>query len=133
MAERNQKEEPEGFGILVGLFIVLIVCWYVLVLLAMPTDAQEKLLKLSGKNAERVLLKEACTWKPICEKFGQARMQCAPAGDFDNCVAVLMEKEPFGYIWSCNTDGTPSAFPKDILPSKTQCFALELKNKLGQV
>ena len=108
--------------------------WLVLIILAMLfssanrqhwteiNDEQKSYMKFSSKEETNSCCQGVCKMPSICEKYRDVRLQCATAGNFNNCVNVLMDKD--GY-WGCDIDGTYTAVPEKLMPNKLQCFALK--------
>ena len=67
------------------------------------------------------LTSRLCHTNSVCLKFSDARLSCATAGNFNNCVSVKMGDSDYALTGQCNNDGSMK-FDKDLVPSELQCL-----------
>jgi hypothetical protein len=73
----------------------------------------------AAAQAERE--KELCHLSGECMRYGQARQDCAVAGDFNNCISVKMGSTDVDFASQCTADGKIVDAPDD-LPSQLRCI-----------
>lgn len=79
--------------------------------------------QIAWRNAAREQTKELCATKSLCEKYGQARQDCAVAGDFRNCLQVKMGDKDYYQTYLCTNDGKVSGVVESDMPSALSCAA----------
>jgi hypothetical protein len=104
---------------------------YVVVLVPQPPPEtpQQQQARVAAENdreaqrkAEKQQTKALCAWKSRCEKYAQARQECAVAGDFKNCLRVKMGSDDYPLSVSCTDDGKLDDVPESEMPGPVACF-----------
>lgn len=85
----------------------------------------EKYSSLAEQEKQREK-KYICRRIDVCRKYGEARQECAIAGDFNNCVSVKLGDDVY-LSGACTVDGKFPTLPNDS-PNRVQCFFIGLSD-----
>lgn len=92
-----------------------------------PTRYQESFISGIQERERSKFLLRVCNMKAVCERYVEARSNCATAGQISECIDIKMTGEDTS---QCTERGTVVDVPADVLPGKLQCAAIEGANSL---
>jgi hypothetical protein len=91
-------------------------------------QAQQALRSAARQQQEQLDLeieKYLCRKMAACRKYDQARLQCAAAGNFKNCLRIKLDND-LSLVDPCggNDEGRPAASLDPRTPNALRCFFL---------
>ncbi|MBS0578672.1 MAG: hypothetical protein JSR36_05360 [Proteobacteria bacterium] len=87
-----------------------------------PETQEEAAARASRESVAKERTKQQCAIKRICKQYGEARQQCAVAGDFANCIRVKTGMEQADLANECTEDGRVQGLDPSAEPSGVDCF-----------
>ena len=91
-----------------------------------PEQIEAREAAEARQSAEQAAAQETkrrlCEVKSICERYGQARQDCAPAADFDRCIRIKMGEEGYGVLDACTDGGHLKAQSQPPEPGAVECW-----------
>jgi hypothetical protein len=103
--------------------VLLLVSFFVWEFIKQPTPENARIVDPAATQqqaSERQRTQSLCHQQALCRKFGEARQECATAGNYKNCLSIKMGDDAMD-LYPCMNDGTAWGAPKDI-PNRLTCF-----------